>query len=147
MSCGGRRPKEHPQAATQELNLSFKHSRFVGYAYSANADGPARQRHGALLATARGLALGDTVARARHLYTRAFIETSVPQGTPPSAKLPRLPVGEVSTASGEISAAVVSELELNGYVIQRVYEHGRLVGVRLLEPEPAVTSSAPRWRR
>ena len=33
-------------------------------------------------------------------------------------------------------AAVVSELELNGYVMQRVYEHGRLVGVRLLEPEP-----------
>jgi hypothetical protein len=44
-------------------------------------------------------------------------------------------------------AAVVSELELNGYVIRRVYEHGRLVGVRLLEPEPPVTSSAPRWRR
>ena len=44
-------------------------------------------------------------------------------------------------------AAVVSELGLNGSVIQRIYEHGRLVGVRLLEPEPPVTSSTPRWRR
>jgi hypothetical protein len=41
-------------------------------------------------------------------------------------------------------AAVVSELKLSGYIIRRVYEHGRLVGVRLLEPEPPqVTSSAP----
>jgi hypothetical protein len=89
-----------------ELNLSFKHSRLVGYAYSTNAEGPARQPHGALLATARGLTLGDTVARARHLYGRAFVETSVPQGTPPSAKLPRLPVGEVSTANGKIVAGI-----------------------------------------
>jgi hypothetical protein len=33
-------------------------------------------------------------------------------------------------------AAVVSELELNGYAIERVYDHGRTVGVRLLQPEP-----------
>jgi hypothetical protein len=35
--------------------------------------------------------------------------------------------------------AVVIELELNGYVIERVYEHGRQIGVRLLEtdaPDP-----------
>ena len=89
-----------------ELNLSFKHSRFVGYAYFENAEGPAPQRHGVLLTTARGLTLGETVAHARHLYRRAFSETSVPQGTPPSAKLPRLPVGEVTTASGEISAGI-----------------------------------------
>jgi hypothetical protein len=89
-----------------ELNLSFKRSRLVGYAYYTNADGPARQPHGALLATARGLTLGDTVARARYLYGRAFVETSVPQGTPPSAKLPRLPVGEVSTANGKILAGI-----------------------------------------
>ena len=89
-----------------ELNVSFKHSRFVGYAYSANAEGPAAQRHGVLLATTRGLTLGDTVARARHLYGRAFIHTSAPQGTPPSATLPRLPIGEASTASGEITAGI-----------------------------------------
>ncbi len=92
--------------SSAELNLSFKHFRFVGYAYLTNAEGPARQRHGVLLATARGLTLGDTVARARHLYGRAFIETSVPQGTPPSAKLPRLPVGQVSTANGKIVAGI-----------------------------------------
>ena len=43
-------------------------------------------------------------------------------------------------------AAVVSELELNGYVIERVYDHGRLIGVRLLQPEPPDTP-ASRWRR
>jgi hypothetical protein len=89
-----------------ELNLSFKGSRFVSYAYLSSTDAPARQRHGLLLATRRGLTLGDTVARARKLYGHAFNQTSVPQGTPPSAKLPRLPVGEISTTSGEISAAI-----------------------------------------
>jgi hypothetical protein len=39
-------------------------------------------------------------------------------------------------------AAVVSELELNEYVMQRVYEHGTLVGVR-----PPVTTSAPHPHR
>lgn len=96
----------HEPNLSAELGLNFQHSRFVGYAYSANAEGPARQRRGILLATTRGLTLGNTVARARHLYGRAFTVTSVPQGTPPSAKLPRLPVGEVSTASGEISAGI-----------------------------------------
>jgi hypothetical protein len=89
-----------------ELNLAFKHSRLVGYAYSENAEGPLPQPRGVLLATIKGLTLGETVARARHLYGRAFMETSVSQGTPPSAKLPRLPVGEVSTARGEITAGI-----------------------------------------
>jgi hypothetical protein len=30
---------------------------------------------------------------------------------------------------------VISELELNGYLIERVHEDGRLVGVRLVERE------------
>ncbi len=92
--------------SSAELNLSFKHSRFVGYAYASNAHGSARQRHGVLIATARGLTLGDSVARARHLYGRAFVNTSLLQGTPPSAKLPRLPVGEVSTLSGKITVGI-----------------------------------------
>ena len=58
-----------------------------------------------------------------------------------------LPFAALHAAGITFPAAVVSELELNGYVIRRVYEHGRLVGVRLLEPEPPVASSAPRWRR
>jgi len=33
-------------------------------------------------------------------------------------------------------AAVVSELELNGYVIKRVYDHGRLIGVRRSSQNP-----------
>jgi hypothetical protein len=35
----------------------------------------------------------------------------------------------------DFPAAVISELELNGYAIERVHEDGRLVGVRLVERE------------
>jgi hypothetical protein len=55
-----------------------------------------------MLATTQGLTLGDTVARARQMYGRAFVETSEPQGTPPSTKLTRLPIGKVSTGHGQI---------------------------------------------
>ena len=41
-------------------------------------------------------------------------------------------------------AAVVSELELRGYVIERVYDHGRPLGVRLLQPEPPDTPASRR---
>jgi hypothetical protein len=51
-------------------------------------------------------------------------------------------------ASGiDFPAAVVSELALTGYVIERVYDHERLVGVRLLDPEPRDTPPARRRRR
>jgi len=96
----------HSDHASAELNLSFKHARFVGYAYVASHVGLARQDAGIVLASAAGLTLGDTVARARELYGRAFMTTTVRQGTPPSARLPRLPVGRVSTASGEIVAGL-----------------------------------------
>ena len=35
----------------------------------------------------------------------------------------------------DFPAVVIGELELNGYVIERVYEHGRQIGVRLMETE------------
>jgi hypothetical protein len=60
------------------------------------------------------------------------------------------PVAFAELHAGGIAfpAAVVAELELNGYVIERVYAHGRLVGVRLLDPEPRDTPAAhPRRRR
>ena len=44
-------------------------------------------------------------------------------------------------------AGVVSELELNGYVIERVYDHGGLIGVRLLQPEPPDRPTGPGRRR
>ena len=50
----------------------------------------------------------------------------------------------------DFPAVVIGELELNGYVIERVYEHGRQIGVRLLEPEapdPPASRRRPRWRR
>ena len=96
----------HAATPSAQLTLQFKHSRFVGYEYSENADGPAARPHGVLFATTGGLTLGNTISRARQLYGRAFVETSVPQGTPPSPRLPRLPVGKVSTAGGEISAGI-----------------------------------------
>ena len=46
----------------------------------------------------------------------------------------------------DFPAVVIGELELNGYVIERVYEHGRQIGVRLLEaeaPDPPVSRPAP----
>jgi hypothetical protein len=44
---------------------------------------------------------------------------------------------------------VIGELELNGYAIERVYEHGRLIGVRLLETQASDPFSRRRyrWRR
>jgi len=50
----------------------------------------------------------------------------------------------------DFPAVVVGELELNGYVIERVSEHGKLLGVRLLEteaPDPPTTRRRHRWRR
>jgi hypothetical protein len=57
------------------------------------------------------------------------------------------PVAFAELRAGGIGfpAAVVSELELNGYAIDRVYEEGRLIGVRLLEPDRRETTAAP-WR-
>ena len=57
---------------------------------------------------------------------------------------------ELHAGGIDFPAAIVAELELNGYVIERVYDHGRLVGVRLLDPEPRDTPDTPaahRWRR
>jgi hypothetical protein len=50
------------------------------------------------------------------------------------------------TAGLDSPAAVISELELNGYAIERVCEHGRLVGLRLIEPEDADTGATGRRR-
>ncbi len=54
---------------------------------------------------------------------------------------------ELHAGGIDFPAAVVSELELVGYAIERVYDHGRLIGVRLLEPEPPDTPAAHRRRR
>jgi len=54
---------------------------------------------------------------------------------------------ELRAGGLDFPAAVVSELELNGCAIQRVYEDGRMVGVRLLKSEPAQAPAAHRRRR
>jgi hypothetical protein len=59
------------------------------------------------------------------------------------------PVAFAELHAGGISfpAAVISELELNGYPIERVYDHAQLVGVRLLDSEPRDPPAAHRRRR
>ena len=59
---------------------------------------------------------------------------------------------ELHLAGIDFPAAVVSELQLNGYAIDRVYDRGKLVGVRLLESEPPHEVAQHRrrlrpWRR
>jgi hypothetical protein len=54
---------------------------------------------------------------------------------------------ELHAGGIDFPAAVVSELELSGYVIERVYDHGRLVGVRLLHPEPPDEPHTPAAHR
>ncbi|MGO9754706.1 MAG: hypothetical protein ACLP8S_12535 [Solirubrobacteraceae bacterium] len=55
-------------------------------------------------------------------------------------------LGELRAVGIDFPAVVLSELELNGYAIERLHERGRLIGVRLLETD---TPGAPvsRWRR
>ncbi len=55
---------------------------------------------------------------------------------------------ELRAGGIDFPAAVVGELALSGYAVERVYDHGRLVGVRLLDPEPPDTPAAHRrrWR-
>ena len=53
---------------------------------------------------------------------------------------------ELRDSGIDFPAAVVSELQLNGYAIDRAYERGRLVGVRLVKPEPPSTPAAHRRR-
>jgi hypothetical protein len=53
---------------------------------------------------------------------------------------------ELRTAGIDYPAVVLSELEINGYVIERLHKHGRLIGVRLLETD-APDAPASRWRQ
>lgn len=53
---------------------------------------------------------------------------------------------ELHTVGIDFPAAVACELELNGYVTQRVYDQRRLVGVRLLHPAPRDTPAAHQRR-
>jgi hypothetical protein len=59
-------------------------------------------------------------------------------------------LGELRAGGIDFPAVVVSELELNGYAIERVYESSQLIGVRLLEtddPNALVLRRRRRWRR
>jgi hypothetical protein len=50
----------------------------------------------------------------------------------------------------DFPAVVIGELELNGYVIERVEEDGRQIGLRLQEadvPDPPASRRRHRWRR
>jgi hypothetical protein len=57
------------------------------------------------------------------------------------------PFAELHAGGVSFPAAVISELEPNGYPTERVHDHRRLVGVRLLESEPRDPPAAHRRRR
>jgi hypothetical protein len=61
----------------------FGHSKFVGYQYGEYGTmiPPRPPLRGAELATARGLRIGDTLARGRTLYGRAFTLSAAQGGT------------------------------------------------------------------
>ncbi|MGH3745672.1 MAG: hypothetical protein ACRDTP_12500, partial [Mycobacteriales bacterium] len=65
--------------AGEQLQVTTRRSRIVGYQYGA-ADGPSKPR-GRSLATTRGLAIGDTLARGRALYGRRFRISNAQGGT------------------------------------------------------------------
>jgi hypothetical protein len=46
----------------------------------------------------------------------------------------------------DFPAVVLGELEINGYVIERLRKHGRLIGVRLGKTDTA-DAPASRWRQ
>jgi hypothetical protein len=57
---------------------------------------------------------------------------------------------ELRAGGIDFPAVVLSELEINGYVIERLRKHGRLIGVRLLEagaPDTPASRWRLRWRR
>jgi len=67
-----------------------------------------------------------------------------------SAGTQLLTLGELRTGGIDFPAVVIGELELNGCVIERFDEHGRLIGVRLLVSEalaPPASRQRRRWRR
>ena len=57
---------------------------------------------------------------------------------------------ELRSSGIDFPAVVISELDLNGYAIERVYERDRLIGVRLLAseaPDTPRSRSRRRWLR
>jgi hypothetical protein len=57
-------------------------------------------------------------------------------------------LGELRTAGIDFPAVVLSELEIHGHAVDRVYTHGRLIGVRLHQtnaPDTPVSQWRQRW--
>jgi len=54
---------------------------------------------------------------------------------------------DLHAAGISFPAAVISELALDGYLVERVYQDDRLLGVHLLNPERIDRSSLRPWRR
>ena len=80
-----------------------------------------------------------TLADAQQLW---LLERLRRAGTQP------LTLGELRAGGIDFPAVAISELELHGYAIERVYDNDRLIGVRLLEStQPIRRPSQRRWRR
>lgn len=104
------------------LQASFRNSQFVGYNYYDNnmetyyglgstaVKKLARRR--VMLSTAKGLAVGDPLARGQRLYGRNFVVTAQMQGRPP--KLGPVAAWKASTASGRIEGTTDSPILIEG---------------------------------
>ena len=120
-----------------QLTAWFRGARFVGYDYSPNNfqtrlnTWTQYARHPMMLATARRLAVGDSLARGQRLYGRALVLTSQMQGTPPDPRLIRLPVWEASTASGRIGGGigVTNLVDRAGGASRWAVGHNSIVGI------------------
>ena len=64
-----------------------------------------------------------------------------------SARREPVSFAELRASGIDFPAAIVSELELRSYPIDRVYRGGVLVGVRLVEPDPPDATDAHVGRR
>lgn len=106
------------------LLVWFMKARFVGYDYADNSmetyyglgssDRTQLARRRVMLATAKGLAVGDPLTRGQLLYGRSFVVTAQMQGRPPN--LGRFAAWEASTASGRIKGTSDSPVLIEGAI-------------------------------
>jgi hypothetical protein len=95
-----------------QLTAWFRDARFVGYDYAVDNFATSHSNlteHTTpriMLATSWGLAVGDSLARGRRLYGRAFVVYTRAQGTPRNPRLPRLPFWRASTPTGLVEGAI-----------------------------------------
>jgi len=111
----------------------------------ANADRPVGRLDLDALLISNGSRSRSNLTAAGH-GTQIRNISGVRRSTPQSRRQP-LTLAELRAGGVDFPAVVIGELELGGYVIERVIEHDRQIGVRLLEPDAPDPPAAHRRRR